>query len=159
MENPMNKSENYEPEYIPREQFFASNVISEHTANQNLMRSFTPSQLKVYAKMGTDRAEEAEANKMTSITKTQFWIGIFGAISGFLVIICGATWTISNNISDKVSQSRQEVMGAIQTSKTEVNTRIDRVENKVDSGFKETASGLGEIKVLLASERNNKAKE
>ncbi|EKN4877961.1 TPA: hypothetical protein ACPZJO_003310 [Yersinia enterocolitica] len=155
----MSKGENYEPEYFPRDPVFTSNIINEHTTNQNFARQFTPSMLKIYANMSKDRSEEAEAKEMISITKTQFWVGIFGTIISILVVVCGATWTISNNINDKVSQSRQEVMGAIQMGKTEVNTRIDRVETKVDSGFKETASGLSDIKILLASDRGNKPKD
>lgn len=91
----------------------------------------------------------------SSIGRLEFWLGIAASIVGFVVIGCGATWTISSNINDKVNESRVEIANNIQVSKTELATRIDKLETKVDAGFKDTTSGINDIKIILSSTANN----
>ena len=99
--------------------------------------------------------EEQEMNN-SGIGRLEFWLGISASIVGFIVIGCGATWSISNAISDKVNQSRIEINGSIQTSKTEITTRIDRLEDKVATGFKDNANGINELKLMINNQNDKK---
>lgn len=108
---------------------------------------------------GTDREHKALEMNEKNITKTQFWIGVM--ISSLTVVIaaCATTWAISSNINDKVNQSRIEIAGILQVNKSELSNRMDRVEDKVDSGFKDTNNGINELKILLSEKnRDNRVK-
>lgn len=97
-----------------------------------------------------DQPAEAEPHmNVKSLSRVEFWLGIAAAIVGMFAIVVGATWTISNNINEKVNASRQELTGNIQSSRAEITTRIDRLEDKMDSNFKETSSSLFKIQAIL----------
>lgn len=91
--------------------------------------------------------------------RIEFWLGITATLVAILVATCGAVWTISNSINDKINQSRQEVNLSVQTSKAEITSRIDRLEDKVDTGFKDTTSSLNDLKVILLTQKSPSTKD
>ncbi|EPC6045119.1 hypothetical protein ACR0VB_002092 [Serratia marcescens] len=93
---------------------------------------------------------------MTSklVTHTQMWIGIGVSLLSIVAIAVTASWTISNSINDKINSSRQELTTVINTSKSEVSARVDKLESKVDNGFATTNSGINDIKLILAGQKN-----
>jgi high-affinity Fe2+/Pb2+ permease len=129
--------------------------------NKNPASSYIPSsQGERFIIVDQEQASQAKGDSKMStsnIGRLEFWLGISVSIVGFVVIGCGATWTISSTINDKVSQSRQEIAGNIQVSKTELTTRMDRLEDKVESGFKDTNSGINDLKLLLSNSNNSQS--
>ncbi|NUU68467.1 hypothetical protein HQN64_20490 [Enterobacteriaceae bacterium BIT-l23] len=91
-----------------------------------------------------------------TITRLEFWVGICASIVTIIGAGIVATWTISNSINDRVNDSRRELAGNIQNSKVEITTRIDRLEDKIDSNYKETSSSLMKIQAILESKQQNK---
>lgn len=100
-------------------------------------------------KLSDQPAEGEPQMSVKSLSRWEFWLGIFTAIIGIFSIVVGATWTISNNINDKINASRQELTGNIQSSRAEITARIDRLEDKMESNFKETSSSLFKIQAIL----------
>lgn len=84
-----------------------------------------------------------------SLSRLEFWLGIIATIAGVLSIVIGATWTISNTISEKIDASRKEITGNIQSNRTDITTRIDRLEDKMDSNLKDISSNMYKIQAIL----------
>ncbi|XEG68528.1 hypothetical protein NMD97_03710 [Edwardsiella tarda] len=84
-----------------------------------------------------------------SLSRLEFWLGIIATIAGVLSIVIGATWTISNTISEKIDASRKEITGNIQSNRTDITTRIDRLEDKMDSNLKDISSNMYKIQATL----------
>ncbi|WP_230010693.1 hypothetical protein [Citrobacter koseri] len=159
--------------------FVAPKVDFDHTNYPYRMGSspafhkpyvFIPVNAQSYDPLTIGQPNDEKGKKMSgpTITEGKFWLGIATSIIGFLVIACSTSWVISNNINDKINQSRQELSGNIQTSKTELSSaiqssktelhiRLDRLEDKIDTNIKETSINLIKIQSLL--ERDNVKKE
>lgn len=98
----------------------------------------------------SNQSTEAESHMNgKSLSRLEFWLGIGATIVGMFALVVGATWTISNNINEKINASRQELTGNIQSSRTEITGRIDRLEAKIDSNYKDTSSSLFKIQAIL----------
>lgn len=87
-----------------------------------------------------------------SLSPLAFWIGILVTI---VVAPILATWTVSNAIDSKVNQAKQEITGITYTSKAEVTNRLDGLEDKVESGLKETNAGINDLKSFHPSAKKN----
>ncbi|HAZ3906282.1 TPA: hypothetical protein J1437_004710 [Escherichia coli] len=137
---PMEYDNNYE-------QF---DVIEAHR-NGRSTPSYQPGTIGKYIPVIiTHKPAEGEPQmSVKSLSRWEFWLGILTAIIGIFSIVVGATWTISNNINDKINASRQELTGNIQSSRAEITARIDRLEDKMESNFKETSSSLFKIQAIL----------
>ncbi|HEB1396320.1 TPA: hypothetical protein RY411_004721 [Escherichia albertii] len=105
-------------------------------------------------KLTDQPAEDEPQMSVKSLSRWEFWLGIFTAVIGMLSIVIGATWAISNNINDKINASRQELTGNIQSSRAEITSRIDRLEDRMESNFKETSSSLFKIQAALEAKSN-----
>lgn len=90
------------------------------------------------------------------LSKIEFRIGIGIAILAFATAAVGTTWAVSSKIYDSNNAVRQEMAGVVQASKTELATRIDKVEDKVDVGFKDNTEKLNELKILLMTQNDKK---
>lgn len=84
-----------------------------------------------------------------SLSRLEFWLGIMASIVGVLSIVIGATWIISNTISEKIDASRKEIAGNIQSNRTDITARIDRLEDKMDSNLKDISSSMYKIQATL----------
>ncbi|MFW7226911.1 MULTISPECIES: hypothetical protein [unclassified Serratia (in: enterobacteria)] len=89
------------------------------------------------------------------IGRLEFWLGLIGVIVSIVIAVAATSWTVSNRITDEMSQERQEINGSIQTSEDHLNGRIDKLDSKVDTGFKDTTSQLNDIKVMIATSTNH----
>lgn len=105
----------------------------------------------IFSTLNHSEKDEEKNNEMSNhgISRTEFWIGAIGIIFTCLASAVVATWTISNNINDKTNDSRKELAGNIQSNKTEISLRLDRLEDKFDSSSKDTADKLMRIEMLL----------
>lgn len=93
---------------------------------------------------------EAEPHmNANSLSRLEFWLGIMASIVGVLSIVIGATWIISNTISEKIDASRKEIAGNIQSNRTDITARIDRLEDKMDSNLKDISSSMYKIQATL----------
>ena len=88
-----------------------------------------------------------------SLSPLAFWLGIASTVLTIVGAAILTTWTVSNSIDSKVNQARQEITGITYTSKVEVTNRLDRLEDKVESGLKETNAGINDLKVLLSASK------
>lgn len=105
----------------------------------------------------TDNDEETISDMSNKgISRIEFWLGTMGVIVTCLVAAIGATWTISNNISDKTNETRKELAGNIQSSKSEISLRLDRLEDKFDSSSKDTSEKLMKIQIILEQNAEKK---
>ncbi|MCL6409932.1 hypothetical protein QQL37_12495 [Pantoea agglomerans] len=93
------------------------------------------------------------------IGKIEFRVTMGLALLTVVGVAVTAAWSISNSISDKNTALRQELSQTILTSKQELSLRVDRVEDKIDDGFKETSNQLTDLKVLLATQKNDKTEK
>lgn len=91
----------------------------------------------------------------SDVTRVEFWIGITLSMLTIIGVGCGTAWAISSAINDRIGDSRQEITGNIQSSRVEITTRIDRLEDKMDSNFKETSMGLMKIQASLDVKQNS----
>lgn len=74
--------------------------------------------------------------------------------------IIGATTWINSTIDNKARDNRLELKQDLQLAKQDITLRVDKIEGKVDDGFKDTSGQLNEIKVLIAkSEQQKQVKE
>lgn len=141
------RHDNFEPAEL-----FETSYLRDSGNNGSHFVSFTPSnrsnQPMVFYKANAIEPKASEMNEK-SITKAQFWIGVIISSLTVVVAACATTWAISNNINDKVNQSRLEISASLQTNKSELSSRIDRVEDKVDTGFKDTNNGINDLKILI----------
>ncbi|EML3649518.1 hypothetical protein RVW51_000159 [Citrobacter freundii] len=103
----------------------------------------------------TDEENDSDMSNKT-ISRTEFWLGTIGVIFTCLAAAVGATWTISNNINDKANDTRKELAANIQSSKSEISLRMDRLEDKLDSSSKDTSDKLMRIQLLLEAKSENK---
>lgn len=103
--------------------------------------------------------QEHYMSSSKSLSRLEFWLGMVATLVGVLAIAIGAAWTISNSINEKVSSARQELAGNILTSKNEVSTRLDRIEDKMDASNKEITSSLFKIQASLEAQQNNSKKQ
>lgn len=103
---------------------------------------------------GIDVPQRGDDMTSKLVTHTQMWIGIGVSLLSIVAIAVTASWTISNSINDKINSSRQELTTVINTSKSEVSARVDKLESKVDNGFATTNSGINDIKLILAGQKN-----
>ncbi|WP_273901953.1 hypothetical protein [Enterobacter hormaechei] len=105
----------------------------------------------------TDNDEETISDMSNKgISRIEFWFGTIGVIVTCLVAAIGATWTISNNISDKTNETRKELAGNIQSSKSEISLRMDRLEDKFDSSSKDTSDKLMRIQMIIEQNAEKK---
>ncbi|ELS1887100.1 hypothetical protein RZP54_04880 [Raoultella ornithinolytica] len=74
-----------------------------------------------------------------------------------LAAIVGATTWINSTIDSKARDNRLELKQDLQQTKQDLSMRVDKLEDKVDTGFRETSNQLNEIKVLLV--KNDKSKD
>ncbi|CAM3944790.1 hypothetical protein PLGE761_02285 [Pluralibacter gergoviae] len=91
-----------------------------------------------------------------TIGRIEFWLGIAVALVTIVGASVSATWSVSNAITSKNDSLRSELNQNISSSKQEITSRIDRIEDKVDSGFKDVTSNLNDLKVILATQKNDK---
>lgn len=105
----------------------------------------------------TDKDDEKNSDMSTKgISRSEFWLGTIGVMVTCLVASIGATWTISNNISDKTNETRKELAGNIQNSKSEISLRMDRLEDKFDASSKDTSDKLMRIQMILEKNADKK---
>lgn len=103
-----------------------------------------------------DDGDERMNTNNDVLSKIEFRIGIGIAILAFATAAVGTTWAVSSKIYDSNNAVRQEMAGVVQASKTELATRIDKVEDKVDVGFKDNTEKLNELKILLMTQNDKK---
>jgi len=150
------KSESFEPANFDRSQLAAFRD-HHHPTYTRFPKQFNGSMFAAH-RMNHDEPLSGGDMNSKSITRVEFWLGTITTVVGFLVIAIGATWTISNSINEKINSSRQELAGNIQVSKTEITTRLDRVEDKMDSNFKEMSASLIKIQSTLDAEKEKSNK-
>ncbi|CNJ37208.1 Uncharacterised protein [Yersinia rohdei] len=140
-------------------EFYPSRRLNSAIHNAASYANIDPRKI-LFAPISEPEMEGGKRNNMqtSSVSKLEFWLGIAGVIIGFMAIVGTASWTISNNINDKISQSRQEISANIQMSKSEISSRVDRIEDKVDSGFKDTSQGIMDLKLLLNNNQHQEKK-
>ncbi|SUB71831.1 hypothetical protein [Pluralibacter gergoviae] len=109
---------------------------------------------KSYNSELNDNPEEGMSTK--TIGRIEFWLGIAVALVTIVGASVSATWSVSNAITSKNDSLRSELNQNISSSKQEITSRIDRIEDKVDSGFKDVTSNLNDLKVILATQKNDK---
>lgn len=66
-----------------------------------------------------------------------------------IAAIIGATTWINSTIDSKARDNRLELKQDLQLAKQDIASRVDKLEVKVDNGFKDTSTQLNEIKVLF----------
>ncbi|HDT5515084.1 TPA: hypothetical protein QHK07_000153 [Klebsiella aerogenes] len=154
------KDDYYQPADLDGMQIFPS----RHTQyrDHHSSPSFHPLDLNragyVFTTPNQNDKDEETINDMSNkgISRSEFWLGTIGVMVTCLVAAIGATWTISNNISDKTNETRKELAGNIQNSKSEISLRMDRLEDKLDSSSKDTSDKLMRIQMIL--EQNTEKK-
>lgn len=104
-----------------------------------------------------DQVPQMSSNGL--IGKIEFRVSMILALITVVGTAVGVTWAVSNSISEKNNALRQELSQSILTSKQEITQRVDRVEDKIDSGFKDNTTQLNELKVLLATQNVVKKQE
>ena len=100
--------------------------------------------------------EETDMNT-TNSKSVLTWVVTVLPIVGAII---GATTWINATIDSKARDNRLELKQDLQQAKQDITLRVDKIEDKVDSGFKDTSSQLNEIKVLIAkAEQQKQVKE
>lgn len=99
--------------------------------------------------------QDEKMSSNSSVGKVEFRITVGLAALTVVAAVIGTTWTVSNAISEKNTALRQELSQSILVSKQEITQRVDRVEDKIDSGFKDTSSQLTDLKILLATKNKD----
>lgn len=96
--------------------------------------------------------KEADMNTINS-KSVLTWVA---TVLPIVAAIIGATTWINSTIDSKARDNRMELKQDLQLAKQDISVRIDKIEGKVDSGFKDTSTQLNEIKVLLAKSDQKK---
>ncbi|ESL40927.1 hypothetical protein L473_01322 [Klebsiella pneumoniae BIDMC 36] len=73
-----------------------------------------------------------------------------------IAAIVGATTWINSTIDSKARDNRLELKQDLQQAKQDISMRVDKLEDKVDTGFRETSSQLNDIKILLVKNEKQK---
>lgn len=92
-----------------------------------------------------------------TLGRLEFWIGIAVGVIAIVGSAVTVTWSVSNAITSKNDSLRVELNQNITTSKQEIGARIDRLEDKVDGGFKDLSTTLGDLKVIMLTQKNEKS--
>ncbi|EPM4183925.1 hypothetical protein PGO63_09470 [Klebsiella aerogenes] len=104
-----------------------------------------------------DKAKPEEEMNAKTLGRLEFWIGIAVGVITIVGAAVTITWNVSSAINSKNDALRTELNQNIVTSKQEIGTRIDRLEDKVDGGFKDLSSNLSDLKVIMLTQRNEKS--
>lgn len=127
---------------------------SSFTRQGVIISGFTPTNTnKEYA---IDDPKEANMSRLSII------VAIIVSIVSIIGTLIGATWFISSKINDSANDSRKEVMSMYQNDRvelsnkllaleTKIDSKFDRVNDKVDSGFKDINNSLYETKALIST--------
>lgn len=111
------------------------------------------------ATISTIANQPKEATDMNTTTNKSVLNWVVTVLPIVAAIIGATTW-INSTIDSKSRDNRLELKQDLQLAKQDITLRMDKIEDKVDGGFKDTSSQLNDIKVLIAkSEQQKKATE
>lgn len=137
---------------------YRDEVLSDQMGPNQIVRFRTFDTPRVISRPSQpdDDGESHMKHDKDSVSKIEFRIGVGLAILAFAGAAVGTTWAVSSKIYDSNNAVRQEITGVVLASKTELATRIDKVEDKVDAGFKDNSDKLNDLKVLLMTKSDKK---
>ncbi|EPY5246825.1 TPA: hypothetical protein ACWXE1_005605 [Klebsiella pneumoniae] len=95
---------------------------------------------------------EADMNSQNSKSVLTWTVTVLPIIAA----IVGATTWINSTIDSKARDNRLELKQDLQQAKQDISMRVDKLEDKVDTGFRETSSQLNDIKILLVKNEKQK---
>jgi hypothetical protein len=93
---------------------------------------------------GKGGLSEMEPEKIC-VTKFEFWLGAIGMAVTIVAIVVGASWKINDSIHESANAHRQELTGIINTTKSDITSRIDRLEDKLERSSSATDSKLDQL--------------
>ncbi|MEG2267438.1 MAG: hypothetical protein RSC68_24310 [Acinetobacter sp.] len=112
------------------------------------------------ATISTSTAIQPKEDAGMNITNSKSVLTWVVTVLPIVASIIGATTWVNSTIDSKARDNRLELKQDLQLAKQDITLRIDKIEDKVDGGFKDTSSQLNEIKVLIAtSEQQKRIKE
>ena len=106
----------------------------------------------ITTKLAENVGEEAGMNTQNSKSVLTWTITVLPVIAA----IVGATTWINSTIDSKARDNRLELKQDLQQVKQDLSMRVDNLEGKVDSGFRDTSSQLNDIKILLVKSDQQK---
>lgn len=112
-----------------------------------LFESADPAKINAISQPRTEGAEMDTTSSKTALTWVVTVIPIIAAIAG-------ATAWINSTIDSKSRDNRLEMKQDLQLAKQDITSRVDKVETKVDAGFKDTSNQFNELKTLLIKKDN-----
>lgn len=104
-----------------------------------------------------DKDEPGVEMSSKTLSRLEFWIGMAVGVIAIVGSAVTVTWSVSSAITSKNDSLRTELNQNITTSKQEIGARIDRLEDKVDGGFKDLSTNLGDLKVIMLTQKNEKS--
>ncbi|HDZ0760527.1 TPA: hypothetical protein RRT58_000387 [Klebsiella pneumoniae] len=151
-------SDNQGTTYSPSELFYAKRV-GNAVVFEPAAFLLTPNNLHTIKDTFSSDYKDDPGVEMSSKTlgRIEFWIGIAVGVIAIVGSAVTVTWSVSSAITSKNDSLRTELNQNITTSKQEIGARIDRLEDKVDGGFKDLSTNLGDLKVILLTQKNEKS--
>ncbi|WLX50473.1 hypothetical protein [Klebsiella pneumoniae] len=151
-------SDNQGTTYSPSELFYAKRV-GNTVVFEPAAFLLTPNNLHTIKDTFSSDDKDDPGVEMSSKTlgRIEFWIGIAVGVIAIVGSAVTVTWSVSSAITSKNDSLRTELNQNITTSKQEIGARIDRLEDKVDGGFKDLSTNLGDLKVILLTQKNEKS--
>ncbi|HCA0321644.1 TPA: hypothetical protein MNI86_005440 [Klebsiella pneumoniae] len=151
-------SDNQGTTYSPSELFYAKRV-GNTVVFEPAALLLTPNNLHTIKDTFSSGDKDDPGVEMSSKTlgRIEFWIGIAVGVIAIVGSAVTVTWSVSSAITSKNDSLRTELNQNITTSKQEIGARIDRLEDKVDGGFKDLSTNLGDLKVILLTQKNEKS--
>lgn len=151
-------SDNQGATYSPSELFYAKRV-GNSVLFEPAAYLLTPNNLHTIKNTFSSDDKDEPGVEMSSKTlgRLEFWIGIAVGVIAIVGSAVTVTWSVSSAITSKNDSLRTELNQNITTSKQEIGARIDRLEDKVDSGFKDLSTNLGDLKVIMLTQKNEKS--
>lgn len=101
------------------------------------------------ATITTKIAEHVREEADMSTTSHKSVLAWMTTVLPIISVVVGATTWINSTIDSKARDNRLELKQDLQQAKQDLSSRVDKIEDKVDVGFRDTSSQLNDIKILL----------